>query len=103
MTEALTWRRGWSYLLNFRVVVEADSGLNHDDGETVADEVAVVGGAVPRRGHQAGQLLVVGAQEHFSQFNWGQNVGGVAGVLVIGEYLEENVVLDGLKGLLDDL
>ena len=103
MTEALTWRRGWSYLLNFRVVVEADSGLNLEDRETVADEVAVVGGAVPCRGHQAGQLLVVGAQEHLSQLNWGQNVGGEAGVLVIGEYLEEYVVLDGLKGLLDDL
>ena len=42
LTEALTWRRGWSYLLNFRVVVEADSGLNLEDRETVADESAVV-------------------------------------------------------------
>jgi hypothetical protein len=99
----LTWKWGRSYLLKLWVVVQADPGLDLEDGETVADEVAVVRGSVPSRSHQAGQLLVVGAQKHFSQFNWGQNIGGVAAVLVIGEYLEEDVVLDGLECPLGDL
>ena len=44
----------------------------------------------------------MGAQEHFSKFYWGQNVWGGAAVLVVGEYLKENVLLDGLECPLGD-
>ena len=45
----------------------------------------------------------MGAQQHFGEFDRGQNVWGGAAILIVREYLKDNVLLDGLQGPLGDL
>ena len=45
----------------------------------------------------------MGAQQHFGEFDRGQNVWGGAAILIVGEYLKDNILLDGLQGPLGDL
>ena len=96
----MTWKWGRSYLLNLWVVVQADPGLDLEDGETVADEVAVVRGVVPPEAIRPDSSWSWGLNSTSANLTGDKILGGVAAVLVIGEYLEEDVMLDGLKGLL---
>ena len=45
----------------------------------------------------------MGAQQHFGKFDRGQYVWGGAAILIVGEYLKDNILRDGLEGPLGDL